>query len=177
MKKNTKLLIVFIISIVISITINICCILSVTTKEITYSDNTNISSTSDPDYINGVFSSSKTLSSKIGSASLAISDSSGSSNLSYAVNRIYVLNAIKTVSYKTCNISSGGCVTVATPATNYFSNYKLPIIQPLYNTNSAQVAWSYSIVSNSNSAYTFYTRVGTTTNTTTISYMAFYFGY
>ena len=63
MKK--RIIIVFILGIIVSIVIDTYLVSVIKTNEVNYKDNKNIKSTSDPDYINGVYSSSSTLSSHI----------------------------------------------------------------------------------------------------------------
>lgn len=63
MKK--KIIIVFILGIIVSIVIDTYLVSVIKTNEVSYKDNKNIKSTSDLDYISGVYSSSSTLISHI----------------------------------------------------------------------------------------------------------------
>ena len=65
MKDKIKIIVILILGIIVSVIINVYSITLIKTDDVSYKESNSLKSTSDPDYINGVYNSSNTLNKNI----------------------------------------------------------------------------------------------------------------
>ena len=146
MKDKIKIIVILILGIIVSVIINVYSITKIKEKEVIHKETKELKSTSDPDYINGIYSSSSTINSNISAIKTL-----------YSYSGAIFITTSSSVNNTVLNAAFGGTWTKVT-SDAYFkivsssagslggtsSNHKIPI-----SSMPAHTHGSYSVVGTS----------------------------